>query len=76
MTGADGRPYREGGVWIRRLSPGPREPKRIDRRPDTIPIAPVKSPESWNVLLMRLRMLQTKHVRKGGANGTSRSNKA
>jgi len=35
MKGKDGKPYREGGVWIRRVSSDKLEPPKIDRRPDT-----------------------------------------
>ena len=34
MKGNDGKPYREGGVWIRRVKAEPFKPKEVDRGPD------------------------------------------
>jgi len=35
IKGSDGKPYREGGVWIRRVAAEKPEPPKIDRRPDS-----------------------------------------
>ncbi len=36
MQGKDGRPYRVGGVWVRRMTPWRPNPPKVDRRPDII----------------------------------------
>lgn len=48
MNGKDGKPYRAGGVWIRRVAPQAWTPKPVDRRPDW-PISAGWTPDQQDI---------------------------